>query len=382
MLSNTVHCEGTMNQKVLILSEAFGLGHTKIAEGLAQGISTLAPSVHTQVIELGRALHPLTTTLALRSYLKIITKSPILWRKLYRYKQDQPISDRFQFIIHQLFHRKIENLLGQIKPNLVICTHPFSSSSVSRLKRLGYPLNQCTVITDFHAHGAWVQPEVDLYLVSNHEVRQQLIDMGIRKNRVLITGLPLKPNFWIKKNKQEVRRELKLKNLPTIMLMGGGLGLGGIWELAHALMKWKEVFQFVICTGYNQKLERSLLKNERFRHPHIHILGFVDNIDQWMDASDLLITKPGGLTCFEAMFKEIPMLLYQPLSGHEEENCRFLVKNQLAIKIDNKKELDAWVQKMLFDLQEIESLREKIRQFQKKIDPMASFGSILDFLTR
>lgn len=369
-----------MSKNVLILSEPFGTGHTKAAEALMQGISHLAPSIRTEILELSQKLHPLTTTLMFHSYIKMIIMFPPLWRKMYQYKQNKPLSNWVKFIIYHIFHREIEVLLDQVKPHLIICTHPFSSSSASRLKRLGYPFTLCTVITDFHVHRAWVHPEVDVYLVPSDEVKYQLINMGIQRNRIVVTGIPIRSIFWTKKNKQEVRQKLKLRDLPTVMVMGGGLGLGGIYQLAHTLLKWKEELQMVICTGSNEKLKRSLTQDEKFHHPHIHILGFVEIIDEWMEASDLLITKPGGLTCFEALVKGVPMLLYQPIPGHEEKNSDFLVNNHLAIRIDTQNEVDVWMQKLIFSPQEFKFIHDRIRQFQQKIDPMASAGFIIKLL--
>ncbi|UQD53124.1 galactosyldiacylglycerol synthase [Bacillus methanolicus] len=369
-----------MSKKVLILSEAIGSGHTKAAEALMQGISHLAPSIHTQILEVGQTLHPLTTKLLLNSYLKIIIRSPSLWRKMYDYKQNKPLSNWKKFIIYQLFHRQIEVLLDQEKPHLIICTHPFTSSSVSRLKRMGYPFILCSVITDFHVHGAWVHSEVDVYLVSSEDVYNQLINMGIPRSRIVVTGLPIRSNFWVKKNKQEMRKKLKLNNIPTVILMGGGLGLGGIQQLAHALLKWKEKIQVVICTGNNETLRSSLLRDTKFHHPHVYILGFVDLIDEWMDAADLLITKPGGLTCFEALSKGLPMYIYQPIPGHEEKNCDFLVNNHLAIKIDDTNNIDILIENLLFSSREMEFLHNKMREFQQKIDPLASAKFIVNCL--
>ncbi|WP_019120391.1 MGDG synthase family glycosyltransferase [Brevibacillus massiliensis] len=369
-----------ISKKVLILSEAFGAGHTKTAEALEEGISLFDPSVHTKIVELGQELNPLTTALMFYFYVKLITTYPSLWGKTYQKRQNQPISKIYQFMIYQLFHRKIEALLEHEKPNLVICTHPFSSSSVSRVKRLGRPFNLCTVITDFHAHGVYVHPEVDLYLVSSDRVQQELINMGIQRNRIIISGIPTKTKFWTKNNMQEIRRKLQLKDMPTAMLMGGGLGLGGIGQVAHMLAKWREDLQLVICTGHNKTLKRSLLKNRSFHHPHIHILEFVDIIDEWMDASDLIITKPGGVTCFEALLKGVPMLLYKPIPGHEEKNCDFLVQNRFAIKVGSLNEMEAWIQKWLCSPREVELLQKRIMDFKQNIDPLESYRSILKLL--
>jgi processive 1,2-diacylglycerol beta-glucosyltransferase len=365
------------NKKILILSEAFGTGHTKAAEALAENISLLAPAVRTQIVEAG---HPISTTLMFRLYVQLITTYPSALRKLYEKKQSQPVSKRLQYVIYQMFHRKVKDLLDQEKPHLVVCTHPFTSSSMSRLKRIGYPFKLCTVITDFHAHGVWVQPEVDLYLVSSDAVQQELVDMGVNKSRIRITGIPTKATFWSKHDKQEVRRKLQLKDMPTVMVMGGGYGLGGIGRLAHTLAKWKESLQLIICAGHNETLKQALSEHASFHHPHIRVLGFVDTIDQWMDASDLLITKPGGLTCFEALSKGIPMLLYQPIPGHEEQNCDFLISNQLAVRIDSENEVDDWIHTLLFCPREMELFQERMKRYTQKIDPLDSAASIMQLL--
>jgi processive 1,2-diacylglycerol beta-glucosyltransferase len=369
-----------VSKKVLILSEAIGSGHTKAAEALMQGISYLAPSIQTKILEVGQTLHPLSTKMLLNTYLKIIIRSPLLWRKMYSYQQTKPLSDWKKFIIYQLFHRQIEVLLNQEKPHLIICTHPFTSSSISRLKRRGYKFSLCSVITDFHVHGAWVHREIDVYLVSSEEVYHQLIKMGVPKKRIVVTGMPIRSNFWVKKNKHEMRKKLNLKNIPTVIIMGGGLGLGGMKQIAYTLLKWKEKIQVIICTGFNKTLKNALLRDEMFHHPHFHILGFVDLIDEWMVAADLLITKPGGLTCFEALLTGLPMYIYQPITGHEEKNCDFLINNHLAIKIEEINKIDILIEKLLYSPQELEFLHNKMREFQQKIDPLASAKFIVNQL--
>ncbi|MGM1050515.1 MAG: MGDG synthase family glycosyltransferase [Bacillota bacterium] len=370
-----------MQKKILILSELFGSGHTKAAEALAQGIAQLEPSIHTQIVEIGKMLHPTRSAIFFRLYKKLITMYPLLWKKIYESKQNQPISQWLQFTIYQLFHRNIEQMLDQIQPDLVICTHPFNSSSIAWLKKMGYPISLCTVITDFHAHGIWVQPEVDLYLVSDDEVHHQLLQMGIPNYRIAVTGIPIKSNFWKITDKQEARRRLHLKNLPTVMIMGGGLGLGGIKKLAHSLIKWRESVQILICTGYNDSLRFNLQRNAHFQHQHIVIVGFVDMIDTLLDAVDLLITKPGGLTCFEALSKGVPMLIFQPIPGHEEYNSNHLVNQELAIRINHQDEVDHWIHRLLFSPESFAFLHSNMEQYQQKINPLSGALSIMDLLT-
>jgi UDP-N-acetylglucosamine:LPS N-acetylglucosamine transferase len=373
-----------MRKKVLILSEAFGNGHTKAAEALAQVISLQEPSVQIHIIEIGKMLHPAINDLVLRIYKQSITTFSFLWKKIYDHlsKPNHTTPNWLQSLIYQLLHRNLDKVLKQIDPDIVICTHPFSSSSLSRLKRRGYQVRLCTVITDFHVHQVWAQPEVDIYMASNEEVLRQLVLFGISEQKIVVTGIPVKSDFWQKLNKLEARKSLHLKNLPTVLVMGGGLGLGGIKDIADALIKWKDDIQFIICTGSNQALKTSLENNVRFRHPHIVILGYVNIIHQLLDAADVLITKPGGLTCFEALTKGIPMLIYGPIPGHEEYNCEHLVGRDLAIQIRNKHDVDSWIEKLLLFPEAFKGLYENIKQFQQKNDPLAGAKVVLDLLAR
>lgn len=371
-----------MSKKVLILSEAVGAGHTKAAEGLSQGITHLAPSVQIEMLEVGNVLRPFITKMIVHIYLKMIVLFPFLWGKLYEFKQNKPLSKWMKFIIYQLLHSRLETVLNHEKPQLIICTHPFCASSVSRAKRLGLPVTICTIITDFHVHGAWVHPEVDIYLVSSQHVLDQLIHMGVPQNRILITGIPVRSNFWVKQDKRQMRERLKLKEIPTVMIMGGGLGIGGIQQLAYRCLKWKEHIQIIICTGNNKRLAKSLRNDPQFHHPHIHILGFVSRIDEWMDATDILITKPGGITCYEALVKRLPLYIYQPIPGHEERNCEFLLEHNFAVKIEQDYQIDHYIEKLLSLEPERDILQQKIQQFQKKIDPLASARCIVNMLMK
>lgn len=371
-----------MSKKVLILSEAVGNGHTRAAEALQQGIAHLNPSVETQIIEVGQTLNPFSSKLFINFYINLIILFPNVWRKIYRHKQEKPLSQWKKVVIYLLFHRRIEQLIIKEKPDMIICTHPFTSATLSSLKNKGYPFTLCTLITDFHVHGAWVHKYIDYYLVSSDDVVEQLLEMDIPRSQLVVTGIPTNSSFWDKKDKVEVREKLQLKHIPSVMVMGGGLGLGGMKELSEQLTKWKDNIQVIICTGRNEKLRKVLLSQEKYQHPNIRILGFRNDIDEWMEAADLLITKAGGVTCFEALSKGLPMYIYKPIPGHEESNCDILVKNCLAEKLDESYTINELIEKLLYAPAELEMLQMKLKAYQGKIDPLASAELVIDLLYR
>src|SRR5690606_15272693 len=117
-------------------------------------------------------------------------------------------------------------------------------------------------------------------------------------------------------------------------------------------------------------LRTSLASNQQFQHPNTKIVGFVDHIDNLLDAADLLITKPGGLTSFEALSKGVPMLIYQPIPGHEEYNCNHLVKHGLAVRIHQQQEIDLWIENLLFFPHAFERFNSNIEQFREQMNPL------------
>src|SRR5207253_2051488 len=98
-------------------------------------------------------------------------------------------------------------------------------------------------------------------------------------------------------------------------------------EIMTYIARWRDQIQLIFCTGNNEKVMQRLTNDARFQHPNIHLMGFTKDIDKLMDISNLLITKPGGMTCTEAMAKGIPMLFFSPIPGQEEENCQYFSEN-------------------------------------------------------
>lgn len=318
-------------KRVLLLSEAFGTGHTMAAIAIQEGAKLLKPDWEFRVIEPGANLSPHLSQWITRCYLKTLQYSPKLWGALYRRGQNQPLRPSYEFLLHRLFYNQIKQVLQAYQPDLIICTHPFPSAVISRLKRNGLDTPLYTVITDYGMHGAWISSGVDLYFVPSLQVREQMIELGVPPERIQVSGIPTHPKFWIKKEKSAVRAKLGLTDQPTLLCMGGGMGLG----LSEALLNTIELFhnrlQILFVAGKNRALYEMLQERQEFRHPNFHLYPFVDFIDELMDAADVLITKPGGITCSEAISKGIPMILLEPIPGQEEDNMRYMLDHRFGL---------------------------------------------------
>ncbi|MNJ49012.1 Processive diacylglycerol beta-glucosyltransferase [compost metagenome] len=237
----------------------------------------------------------------------------------------------------------------------------------------------CTVITDYDAHGAWITPEVDRFLVSTSEVEELLLARGIPASKVQVTGIPVHPDFWTAQNKQTIREELGIKDMPTALVMGGGWGMLFKEDFIERLSAWKERVQIVCCVGSNVKLAEKLSQHPLLRHPNIRVMGYTKEVSKWMDASDLLITKPGGMTCTEGLAKGIPMLFYESIPGMEEKNREYFTKHGLAKDLTSDHELDDWFEQVAkLDM----TNKQCLNHHKSKIayEPQRCVDSVMDLL--
>ncbi|GIQ63368.1 glycosyltransferase [Paenibacillus cisolokensis] len=329
-------------KRVLLLSEGFGSGHTQAAYALAVGLRQLSPDIQTRVIELGKFLNPVLGPWIVSAYRKTVTKQPKLVGMMYRSNYKKSLNRFAQLALHRVFYTQTSQVISQLKPDLIVCTHPVPNAVVSRLKRLGLDIPLYTLITDYDAHGTWTSREVNKYLVSTPLVRNKLINRGIPENRIEVTGIPVHPDFWKTYDKNEIQKQFGLKPMPTVLIMGGGWGIIYEDELLTYMTRYREDIQLIFCVGNNDKIREKMLADPLFIHPNIKVLGFTREVSKLMDASDLLITKPGGMTCTEGMSKGIPMLFYHPIPGQEEENAEYFVRNGFGELLDSTDTIDKW----------------------------------------
>ncbi|MGZ7442005.1 MGDG synthase family glycosyltransferase [Paenibacillus sp. TH7-28] len=330
-------------KRVLILSEGFGSGHTQAGHALAAGLRKLAPDIQTKVMELGSFLHPTVAPWIISAYRMTVSTSPALVGKLYRKNYEKPVSKLTRLALHKMFYQHAAEVINQLDPDLIVCTHPIPAAIVSRLKASGIDIPLCTIITDYDAHGSWISPGVDRFLVSAHEVKELLQNRGVSPAKIQATGIPVHPDFWVKQNPVQARAELGLKNMPTVLVMGGGWGLLFDEDLIAGLAGWLDKVQFVCCMGSNDKLAEKLRSHPALQHPHMKVLGFTREVSKWMDAADLLITKAGGMTCTEGLAKGLPMLFFESIPGQEEKNREFFVSRGYGSELTSLDVLDDWL---------------------------------------
>lgn len=346
-------------KRVLLLSEGFGSGHTQAAHALSEGLKQLNPDLSTKVFELGSFLNPIVAPIIISAYRKTVSSQPKVVGMMYRSNYRKPTNGIAKLALHRLFYTQALRIVQQLKPDIIICTHPIPNMIISRLKKDRIKTPLITVITDYDAHGSWVNQEVNQYLVSTTNVKQRLLDKGVSENQISVTGIPIHPKFWKSVDRNHIRSRFHLQNLPTVLIMGGGWGLLHEDSALSYMTKWRETTQLIICVGSNDDMRKKLLDDPLFQHHNIHIIGFTSYINELMDVCDLLVTKPGGMTCTEGFNKALPMLFYEPIPGQEEENCDHFINMGFGEMLTSNDTVDRWF-KLVHKEQALVEYRKKL----------------------
>lgn len=368
-------------KRVLLFSEGFGAGHTQAAHALSISLRKLYPNVQTRVFELGSFFHPTIAPWILSAYRKTVSSQPKLVGMMYRSQYHKSLNRLTTLALHRIFYTQALSMIRQLRPDTIVCTHPIPNAVISRLRRLGLNVPLCTVITDYDAHGTWISPEVTKYFVSTAEVKKKLLDRGVPVSKIQVTGIPVHPNFWEHQNKSEIRDRFLLKDMPTVLIMGGGWGMVDNVELIEYMTRWRDRIQLIFCLGSNDKIRAKLSSNPLFRHPNIRLLGFTKEVDKLMEVSDLLITKPGGMTCTEGMAKGIPMLFYKPLPGQEEENCLYFTQQGYGEQITSFETVDTWFNLLRDQYPAVSERRRKLVEMIASYNPTACSQEIMRLMS-
>lgn len=302
-----------MEPHALFLAAPFGTGHLYAAQAAAEAWHALAPDWRVTVSNVSP---PLVRGVA-AGYLELLQWAPGLYRMLYQ----APIPPSAAWLIRRAFLRPVIEALRANRPTVVVATHPFPGRVAAHLKRKGRLNAQIAfIVTDFLPHHLWVCPGVDQYFVATTAGAARLRELGVPADRITVSGIPIRPAF-----DRPIARPVETGPERHVLVMGGGLGLGPIAEAVGALaaIPRPELRVTVVC-GRNEtlrsELQALLADDRRFR-----LLGETDQVPTLMWEADLLVSKPGGLTCCEALASGLPLLLLAPLPGQEEENAEALL---------------------------------------------------------
>jgi len=316
-------------------------------------------------------------------YLFFIKYLPLIWGLFYYLLDVTWFYNIFVYPIRRLNNflntGKLVKFILEENPKTVIVTHFLSLDVIANLKKKGlFKGRLIAVVTDYKSHTFWLSDFVDYYVAASEYTKDDLIKRGIRHERILVFGIPCARGFSEERDRDKGLSGLGLEpGKKTIFVLSGGFGVGPIKKVTLEMDSCPKDFQIIVVCGYNKALTEEMgTVSGRAKHK-FKIYGFVDNVDELMHYSDLLVSKPGGISTTESLAAGVPMIVMQPITGQEMRNYRFLEENRAALMIKKPKEIVSLLDRLLKGA-ELEALKNNIKSIRRT----GSAEKIVDFCNR
>ncbi|WP_180271341.1 MGDG synthase family glycosyltransferase [Fredinandcohnia onubensis] len=336
-------------------------GHHRAADALIDSFKKKNSYIQCEKLDFLTYLNPLFEKSISNMYLKWINNKPIIYSKFYKHFFFKK-SVILRSIYETLFLEKMEQLLGEKQPDLIICTHSFPSFLVNKLKEYGVcKTPMINVYTDFFINDLWGINHVDMHCVPSKEIKNELIKASVPKENIIITGIVT--NDLV--SKRQVRQANKKKT--HILVSGGSLGLGNQISFLKQPVNSSFVEYRVLC-GSNAKLFNEIVSlniNSIKPLPYITCSEQMNHLYNWADA---LITKPGGVTISEGIKKRIPIFIHSVLPGQEEINMNYLEQKGLVQKLNRNKSVEEQVVTFLKNPTAIININKAINLFLSELE--------------
>nr|WP_312579986.1 glycosyltransferase [Sedimentibacter sp.] len=352
---------------ILILTASFGMGHNSVSKAIKEQLESEDTNVKVDIADLWEIINPKIKDLGSKMYYGLTENYPTVYNTIYGIKKTYK-NNIIDGIICTAHYKKLYNFISDENPKIIISTFPLCSCLVSKIKReYGLKTNLVTVITDVVDSWEWIYDETNMYLVPSNDIKERLIEKGIDKDSIIATGIPVKKDFLNSNSNYVIKDKL--------LIVASGMSVDDISEDMVKKLSHICPLKTIIVTGRNEKLYKKLSCMEMDTN-HVEILGFVNNLDKLMDEAVFIITKPGGVTLFEAICKELPLIIIDSSIGQEKGNIDYIKRNNIGIVIDDIDELIDVITIYVNDLNKIEQIYKNIRNIKSNL----KFNEVADYI--
>lgn len=370
--------------RVLILHVSAGTGHRRAAEALAAAFAVVEPEAAVTVSDLLEFTPSLFRETYANGYLRVVRAAPELWGYMYAVS-DRKASIPWRRKVRSAFNAintvSLRRFLKDQAPDVVVCTHfmPLEVMATRIFGRRARAPLYC-VVTDYAVHALWLVQGVQAYYVATEFARQHLVRKGEEEGRVVVSGIPVAPEFGISQSPADARVKLGLDaGRATILVMCGGFGVGPAVELLEAFHGSVLPWQMLVVAGASEDMRRDCEEAAHGVGFPVKVFGFVSNVHELMDAADVVISKPGGLTASEVMAKGKPLMIVNPIPGQEQRNCEYLLEAGAATRLYEMEGAPYRLQALLGEPERLARLRENARAVGR---PHAAVNIVQDILRR
>ena len=349
-------------KKILVLSVSAGSGHVRAAEALCAHARLDFSDLALRHRDLMQLVPSWFRKIYTDWYLRLASGLPEAWGWLYRKTDREPtnsLGGRLRRLIQRLCAQALFTEIDDFSPDAIICTHFLPAELLaSAINRGSLRCPVWVVVTDFDVHQMWVHQGITGYFVANEELAYRLEAAGIPESRIVVTGIPVMPHFAPTLARGHCSAQFALNpDRTTLLMMGGGAGMGMSARIINAILDIDPSLQLIVLTGRNQRLLEELSALACFCRGRLVPLGFTDQVPELMACSDLVITKPGGLSTSECLVMGRPMLLVSPIPGQEERNAALLLQEGVAQRADDEATLLYRLRRLLTDTDTLRTMQ-------------------------
>lgn len=325
----------TQNKKILILTGSFGNGHLQVTQSVVNqfnemNLDNLTVIEHDLFLE----AHPILTSICKKWYINSFKYFRNMYKAFYYSRPDQ--LDKCFYKYYGL--NKLINLLLKEKPDLILLTFPTPVMSVLT-EQFDMNIPIATVMTDYRMQKNWITPHSQRYYLATEDLKDEFASIGIPKSQIKVTGIPIADKFEEDIDKTSWLRQNSLApDKPTILMSAGAFGVSkGFDQMIQEILNRSPHSQVVMICGKNKELKRTL--SAQFKnYDNVLIVGYTKHMNEWMASSQLMITKPGGITISEALTRQTPMIFLNPAPGQELENANYFEEKGFGLIADTPEE--------------------------------------------
>jgi processive 1,2-diacylglycerol beta-glucosyltransferase len=358
----------------------------RASAALALGVASIDQDRICSIVDFPHEVSPAVEDLIRRTYLESLKLMPDLYGKLYRMSETRATQQSTPSRTSELYERlqqfseqwaaryeppeggspeprnrrrenaamrTLDRLIEATGARALVAPHFYGASALGRYKDQHPNAFTAVVLTDYVPHPMGVPDNLDLYIVADDAAAETVERIGVPGERIHPTGIPIDPAFEVPADVPGVRKDVLgfpedgEDDLPLVIVMGGGLGGGHLENVVTSLLEASAAMHLVVLCGSNAKNCERLRAIAQARGRSATLLSFTDRVRDLMAASQVLVTKPGGMSCTESLASGLPQVLFNPIPGQEEDNAAAMVRYGAGVMVDRTDDILGETMKIL-----------------------------------
>jgi processive 1,2-diacylglycerol beta-glucosyltransferase len=350
-----------MKKRVLIISTSAGTGHVRAGEALTKVFeehALVGEVLHSDALDFTNKVF---RDFYSKLYARLVQTAPDFLGWWYKQSDEPWKTDGMRLMLDRLNTGPLVKFIRHFNPHITVCTHFMPAGIISHLiaKNL-LDAHLSIVVTDLDFHAMWLSRVFHRYFVAIAETKVHLEELGLPKERITVSGIPIDPEFATPIDRVATRFEYGLHpTRPTMLLSAGALGAGPAEFVVERLKNLRSKAQTIVVCGRNPETRERVLRSVGQNNTNFKVFGYTTRMPDLMKISDLFIGKPGGLTTAETLACGLPMVIVSPIPGQEERNSDHLLEEGVAVKCNEMTTIPYKIDSLLDDPLRVEEMRRK-----------------------